>query len=304
MATKPSITLRQMRAFLEAHRLRNMTHAAEALNVTQSAMSALIRQFEEELGVQVFERTPRLLRPTRAGDHVFAQVQDILRQVSLLGDSMRDFAERIERVLAFSCSLALSSTVIPTVLADFRRQYPDVKTVMYDSADAGLIERVLSEDAEFSIGFFEPTPESVAREPLIVDHLCAVCATGSPLAAKERVTWRDLANQPLISLTRSSQMQELIADALVATGSRCFPAFEVGYMHTALAMAARGLGVLVLPGYYFAKGNPHEGALVARKLHEPVIERSLMVHARAGHAFSGVAVAFLDLLKKHLHAHA
>ena len=81
----------------------------------------------------------------------------------------------IERVLSFTCAPALSSAIIPTVLAEFKRQHPDVKTVMHDAADASLIQRVLSEDVEFSIGFFEHEPESVARIPLVVDYLCAVC---------------------------------------------------------------------------------------------------------------------------------
>lgn len=287
-----------MRAFAEAYRLRNLTHAADALHVTQSAMSALIRQFEEELGVQLFERTPRALRPNKAADDAYRQVQQILASINALGDDMRDRAEQVENVLAFSCAPALSSAVIPTVLAAFKRQHPEVKLRMYDAGDASLIQRVITEDVEFSIGFFEHPPEAVVREPLMMDHLCAVCDKDSPLAHKERVTWEDLMELPIINLSKGL-VQQLIAEALATAGRAYRPAFEISFIHTALALAAQGLGVVVIPGY-LVRGNPHTMSLVAKKLHDPLIERSLLVHMRRGHTLSAPANTFLEMLRDHL----
>lgn len=299
MPARMNITLRQMRAFVEAYRLRNLTHAADALSVTQSAMSALIRQMEEELGVQLFERTPRVLRPTKAADDAYRRVEAILADISALGTDMRDRAEQVERVLAFTCAPGLSSAVIPSVLASFKQQYPDVKTVLHDAADSSLIQRVLSEDAEFSIGFFEHEPEAVARLPLIVDHLCAVCTRDSPLARMKRVTWADLRQQPLIHLTRGTQVQRIVGEALARSGGVPRPAYEITYMQTALALAAQGLGVVVVPGY-LVKGHPHLKSLVAKKLHDPAVERSLHVHTRQGHTLSAPATAFLEMVREHL----
>jgi len=299
MATRLNVTLRQMRAFAEAYRLRNLTHAADALHVTQSAMSALIRQFEDELGVRLFERTPRLLRPTKAADDAFRQVVAILGGVSTLGEEMRNRADQVERVLAFSCAPALACAVIPTVLADFKRQYPEVKTVMYDAHDASLIERVLAEDVEFSIGFFEHEPEAVARQALIVDHLCAVCEKSTPLAKKERVTWEDLLDHSLINLTKGTQVQQMVTEALSNAGRALRPTYEISFIYTALALAAQGLGVVVIPGY-LVRGNPHMSSLVARELHDPLIQRSLLVHTRQGHTLSATATTFLEMVREHL----
>lgn len=299
MPARLNITLRQMRAFVEAYRLRNLTHAADALHVTQSAMSALIRQFEEELGVQLFERTPRVLRPTKAADDAYRQVMTILGQIGALGEDMRDRAEQVDRVLAFSCAPGLSSDVIPAVLADFKRRHPEVKTLMYDAADSSLIQRVLSEDVEFSVGFYEHEPEAVAREPLVADHLCAVCHKDSPLARKAKVGWADLYGQPIINLTRGVQVQQMVMETFARAGQAFRPAYEIAFLHTALALAAQGLGVVIVPGYLM-RCNPHAAALVAKKLHDPVIERSLLVHTRQGHALSATASAFLEMVREHL----
>lgn len=299
MPARLNITLRQMRAFVEAYRLRNLTHAADALHVTQSAMSALIRQFEEELGVRLFERTPRVLRPNLAADDAYRQVEAILERITALGEDMRDRAEQVESVLSFSCAPALSSAVIPTVLAAFKQQNPDVKIVMYDAGDASLIQRVLTEDVEFSIGFFEHEPEAVSREPLVMDHLCAVCEKDSPLASKERVTWHDLMELPIINLSKGLQVQQLVTEAMANAGRAYRPAYEISFIHTALALAAQGFGLVVIPGY-LVRGNPHTTSLVAKKLHDPVIERSLLVHTRQGHVLSAPAETFLQMLRGHL----
>jgi DNA-binding transcriptional LysR family regulator len=299
MAVHPNITLRQMRAFVEAYRLRNLTHAAEAMYMTQSAMSALIRQFEEGLGVTLFERTPRVLRPTRAADGAYLRIEGILREVGALGQDMRQRMGESESVLAFSCAPLFFSTVVPEVLTEFKRAYPDLKTVMYDALDASLIQRVLDQQVEFCIGFFGHEPEAVTAVPLIEDYLCAVCARDSALAGQDRVSWQDMADQPIINLSGAVQLQQLLVSTFAAIGREYRPVYEMSFIQTALALAAQGHGVVVVPGYLL-RTSPYKQVLVAKKLHGPAIERSLLYHLRQGHTLSQVATEFLDLLRQHL----
>jgi len=299
MPVHPNITLRQMRAFVEAYRLRNLTHAADAMHITQSAMSALIRQFEEELGTPLFERTPRALRPTKAADHAYVKVNDVLDAVVSLGQDMRDRSEEGGSVLSFSCAPTLFSAVVPVVLKEFLRLQPHVKTVLYEAIDSSLIQKVLDEDVEFSVGFFGHEPEAVVRTVLVEDHLCAVCEKDSPLGRKERVTWEDVVDEPLINLSRGVQVQQLVTEALAGAGRTYRPAYEVTFLHTALALAAQGLGVVVVPGY-LVKGNPYLSRLAAKKVHDPLVERTLLYHTRQGHTLSPTAMRFLDMLREHI----
>jgi LysR family transcriptional regulator, carnitine catabolism transcriptional activator len=299
VSTQLNISLRQLRAFAEAYRLRNLTHAADALHITQSAVSALIRQLEGSLNVQLFERTPRTLRPTKAADDAYVQVEGILGRIGALQQSMHNRAETGCSTLSFSCAPALASACVPTVLAKFQRAFPDVQTVMYDADGASLIQRVLDENAEFSIGFFGHEPVAVTREPLVVDYLNLVCHKDSPLASKDEVQWTDLLDQQIINLSKSEILQHLISESLAGAGSAYRPAYEIGFIYTALAMASQGLGVVVAPGFLI-KGNPHVANLVARKLHNPVIERTLFIHTREGHVLSAVGTEFVDMLRAHL----
>jgi DNA-binding transcriptional LysR family regulator len=294
-----SVTIRQLRAFAETYRLRNLTHAAESLHLTQSAVSGLIRQFEESLGVQLFERTTRVLRPTKAADEVIVDVRDILNRITAMHGRMQERAEDGTAVLAFSCVPALASAVVPTVLAEFKKRNPHVRTVLFDEGDGLLIDRVLSEEAEFSISSFAHDPEAVAQFALHEDFVSVVCARSSPLASKDEVTWADLLEHPIINLSKGVALQQLIREFFPDVDRAFKPAYNVGFIDTALAMASQGLGVVILPGY-LVKGNPHYTSLVAKKLHDPVVAQKLIIHTRAGRPLSKVAEEFLGMLRAHL----
>lgn len=293
------MTLRQLRAFAEVYRLRNITHAAEAMRITQSAMSVLIRQMEEALGVPLFERTPRALRPTAAADEAYGRVVRILEDIDSLQDRLRAKGSSARRQLAFTCTPALAATVIPPAMAEFRQRMPDAKVTIHDAADATLIDDVLAEKVEFSIGFFESDPEALELEPLATDCLLAVCRGDAPLASRPKVTWADLSGHSIIKLSKGTPLQRQIGDALSANGFAYEPDYEVTFLHTALAMIGEGLGIAILPGYLF-RGNPHTAGLVGLKLHDPIVERRLLVHTRPGHTLSEPASLFLSLLRARL----
>jgi len=266
--------------------------------VTQSAMSALIRQFEESLDVQLFERSPRALRPTRAADEAFVRIQEILAKTDALSLDMHHRGQGVQRFLSFSTSAILAASFVPPVLRAFQDRYPDVKIVMHDAGDSSLIQRVLSEDLEFSIGSYEHEPELLARTTLISDHLCVVCLPDSALARTARLTWRDLVNEPIINMTRGT-VQRFISESLAAAGASYRPAFEISLLATAFAMVSHGFGCMVTPAF-LAVGNPAANGLVVKKLNEPQIDGHLLVHTRQGHTLSGTATEFLEMMRDYL----
>jgi DNA-binding transcriptional LysR family regulator len=294
-----NVTLRQLRAFQQVYRLRNLTHAAEAMHLTQSAMSVLIRQLEEALGVQLFERVPRTLRPMSVGNQAAATVDQILALVDKLGDDMRKHSAAAGSQLAFISTPAWTSTVIPQVLTEFRQKMPNVRVVMHDSVDKGLVDEVLSEQVEFAVGFFND-PEALSLRPLLHDHLHVCCHLDSRLASLPRVTWADVAQEPLIQLSRLLPMHHQVASALAMAGATYKPAYEVTFLPTALALVRERLGVAVLPGYLMQADQQHGHMLVARQLFEPTIERNLYVHTRHGHQLSEPAELFLSMLRQRL----
>lgn len=298
MTIQSNVTLRQMRAFVLTYRQRNLTHAAEAMHVTQPAMSALIRQLEDLLSVKLFERTPRFLRPTRAADEAFGRVEAILARTDALEMELHDHGRGFESRLTFSASASLAASLIPHVLREFQDSFPEIRVAMHDAGDATIMQRVLAEEVEFCVGFYEREPDHISRVTLATDSFSVVCPPNSRLAAKHYVTWGDLVGEPIINMTRGS-VQERINESFASAGVAFRPVFETTLVTTALALAQQGFGCIVLPGF-LVYGNPSAAGLAVKPLNGPEAQARLMVHMREGHSLSDTAMKFLEMARNQL----
>jgi DNA-binding transcriptional LysR family regulator len=263
------------------------------MHLTQSAVSQLTRQLEETLGLRLFERTTRALRPTEAADEAIVVVERILADVDFLKSSLRGLADRIRGQVNFACTPSFASMRMPGVLEQFLATHPGIKTVMRDAAPHLVMDLVLTEDVEFGILMRNEERHEAEFTPLLLDHLSVICREDSPLAARERLRWKDLTAQKLIAVDGEPGLPALIEQTLAAQGETFAPAYGFAYLHTALAMTAQGLGILLQPSYVI-QNYPTEHRLVARKLHDPIVPRHLCLLTKKGRALSPAAGALVE----------
>jgi len=288
-------TLRQLKAFVLTYHHRNLTRAASDMFITQSAVSVLIRQLEDGLGVRLFERTSRSLRATAAAEDMLPTAERMLRDLEQIKGSARTLAERERGHLAFASTPAVAAALLPELIAEYQRRYPGIAVRMIDVPPDQLTAPVLNDDVEFCIGTVGRKAEGVELTCLLRDQLSAICRTDSEIAQMQTVTWRDLQAVPCITVARGNGIRELIDDSLARAGERLLPAYEFVFLTTALAMASAGLGVAVLPS--FLLGSLQYKQLVARPLEQPVVERAIHLITRPGHVLSPAATGFLELWK-------
>jgi DNA-binding transcriptional LysR family regulator len=286
-------SLRQLQAFVLAYRLGVLTRAADQMFITQSAVSVLIRQLEEGLGMRLFDRTSRSLRPTVAAQEMLPTAERILRDLESLKAGVRGLAERARGHLNFASTPSVAAALLPKLIAEYQQRYPNISVSMNDVAPDRLTVPVLTEDAEFSIGTQGHEPDGIALQCLVRDHMCVICLKDSPLAKKRLVKWQDVLDRPCITVKVGNGIRTLIDDTLHQLGERLVPAYEVTYFSTALAMTTAGLGVAVLPGMLLGS-FPHHN-LVAKKLERPAVTRDIHLITRAEHSLSPAAQAFIDL---------
>lgn len=286
---------RQLRAFALAYRLGSLTQAADRMHLTQSAVSQLTQQLEEVLGLRLFDRTTRALRPTEAADEAIKVVERILADVEHLKTSLRGLAERQRGNVSFACTPSFASMVMPAVLQAFMESHPGIRTLMRDAAPDKVMELVLTEEVEFGVLMRIEDRNDADFRLLRDDSLAVVFREDSPLAGMPRIRWKDLAGQQVISIDGGSRLPALIEQTLAAQGQAYQPAYGFSYLQTALAMTAQGLGVLLLPGY-LTRNLPPEQHLRARQLVEPVVPRHLYLLTRKGREFSPAGTALVEAL--------
>jgi DNA-binding transcriptional LysR family regulator len=290
-------TMRQLEALVLVYRLGSITKAAAELRVTQSAISLLIRQIEENFQLKLFDRTTRALHPTAACREAIPAAERILSSARGLSQHMRDLVEVRTGRIAVAVSAGVASALLPRILVRYRSRYPEVKIDLFDIAPDELLPFVTASHAEFGIGSFENDGTSEARiETLMQSPLSAIGIKDGRFEKRRRLTWDDLAACDLIAMRRGTRIRTQIDEALAQTGQALKPALEVSLITTALALTAEGAGISILPAHMLPKAQ--FPTLVAVPLSQPTVNRHVSLLSRADFALSPAAERFAEIARR------
>ncbi len=301
-------TLRQMRAFVALAKTGNFTLAAQYMHVTQSALSGLIKELEQTLGVRVVDRSTRRIALTETGNELYPLFSQMIDDLDRALANIADQAQLRKGIVRVAVPQLMACTLLPQVIAAWRTRYPDIRISLSDSPVEAVTTRVLSGETDFGIGpERDNAPQLEARE-LMEMPFEAVVPPDHALAKRRRLGWSDLAAHPLITL-RGQFTERLLADmgsgasdgktgkagsADPLRAPTLRPAHEVTYMTTALAMVASGLGVTVCMPYAAPLVRLH--GLRMLPLDAPVLTRRFFVYTREQRSLSPAAAAFIAFL--------
>ncbi len=288
-------TIRQLQAFAAVYRLRKLSAAAVQLFVTQSAVSVLIRQLEDGLGVRLFERTTRSLQPTQAAHEAQVIAERILRDLDGLTSGFRDVRELRRGQISLVMTPTLAGMLLPLVVETFARAHPQIRLMVSDCAPDQFLQRIVGEHVDFGIGTPEHAGDEVQQQTLVRDHLALVCLPSHPLARRRKVRWSDLRDQEVITGRPGYGVRQLVDLSAAGAGVELRVAGEVSFQSTALWMVRSGLGAAIMPSAY-ARQSP-EGGLVTQVLHEPKVPRDIYIVTKRGRNLSPACEAFLAALR-------
>jgi DNA-binding transcriptional LysR family regulator len=295
------ISTKQLRAFILAYRLQNITKAAEQLCLTQAAVSALIKQLERTLQVQLFNRTSRSVTPTPFATQMMSSAEIALGELHAIQKSAKVALARSLGVVRFTASHAASGSFVPVVMREFMRRHPEVTVQLKEIAVERLVECVAKDEVDFSIGTPIQTPSDVHLEPLLTDYFAAIGRRDMPFASVKKLKWSDVANLPMMAVPAGMGIRQAIDGALSNVGISFEPMYEFKNLATMLSMAAEGIGVLISPSQSIPVA--FRKVLIARKLHDPLIPRISYVVTKRADSLSIPAQAFVRAIREHLRQH-
>lgn len=292
--TLPSV--RQLRAFVAVYHSGQISAAADQLALTQPAVTMLLRELEDKLGVKLFDRSTRALRRTEAALEAIGYAERALAELEAMGASMAELAGARRGRVRIAATSTVAQTLLPPLLRRFLDAHPDVKVEIEDVAPTGFVEALLLERVDFGIGTLEAPVPGLREDVFLRDSLAAVALAGPAFRADKPITWKQLAALPLITVKAGYGVRGRIDAAALEAGVQLQIAHEVSLLTTAIAMAASGLGVAVVPASLLAHGA--DPRLVARKIMRPHVERNTAVVYRAERSLSPAAAAFVAVLKE------
>lgn len=287
-------TLRQMRAFVALAKTGNFTLAAQLLHLSQSALSGLIKELETALGTRVVDRSTRKISLTEIGRELYPLFSQIIDDLDGALANIEAHTRLKKGTVRIAAPQLMACTLLPRAIAAWHARHPEVQVRLSDCAVESVATRVLSGEADVGLApEREPAPQLDARL-LFEMPFALVFPQGHPLQARKRVTWRDLADYPFISL-QGQFTERLLADMHGALREVALqPAYEVAFMTTALAMVSSGLGITVCLPYAAPLVGLHK--LNMRELEEPQLTRRFFVHTRSQRALTPAAEAFIAFL--------
>jgi len=294
-------SLRQMRAFVALSRTGNFTLAAEYLHVTQSALSGLIKELEQTLGVRVVDRSTRKIALTDMGRELYPLFSKMIDDLDGALADIADHTRLKKGIVRIAAPQLMACTLLPQVIAAYRSAYPAIQIKLVDCAVESVGSRVLSGEVDLGIGPEREPSAQVDAAVLFEMPFVLVFPQGHPLEARQRATWSDLADYPFISL-QGEFTERLVSDMHSAPRDvPLHPANEVTFMTTALAMVSAGLGITVCLPYAEPLVKLYQ--LRMRLLHEPELTRRFFVYTRARRSLSPAADSFIAFLFKFVESH-
>lgn len=291
-----NVTLRQLRAFVLVGRLGSFTRAAQAMHLTQSALSLLVRELESAMNARLLDRTSRAVGLTAAGSEFFPEAQRILAELERAIDNVGKLLAKEKGKVVVAAPLVLSSTYLPPILAGFKARFPGVELVLHDTLPTQVLPAVRSGAADVGIGTFAASETDLARTLLFTEAMVAVFAATHPFAARKSLAWSDLASEPIVALRRGSVFRDLAEAGFAAARLTLAPAFEADYAGSIIGLVDAGLGVAILPGY--ATRLTDASRIRWRRLDKPVIEREVCLVQRIGPTPSAAAQAFVEFIAR------
>lgn len=236
------INPRQLEAFYKVMKTGGVTEAANMMNVTQPAVSRLIKDFEFALNLPLFERDGRRLEPRQEASQLYREVERIflgMEHVTQVADNIRQEKNRVLRLgVAPGLSQICADHVIPTLLA----RYPGLSLVMDVESTASITEMVLSRQYDIGVISGIPGNKALRAEKVHQSYAVAVMEKSHPLADCDSITLSDLIDYRVLLPGRQTILRESLQKILSDTGITLPHILETSMKHCC-DLAAAGLGV-------------------------------------------------------------
>lgn len=289
--------IRSLRYFTETVRLASFTEAARQLGVTQSTISKMIRQLEDELGEALLLRDARQLVLTDTGSVVYERGREILLAVQRLEQEVRETQSVARGTLTLGMP-PMINLLFTDVLKQFREKYPGIELKLHERTGREVEQLVPAGELAAGMTVMPLDPrDGVAVARVATHRVWAVAAAGGLKGAAQTVALRSLAQQPLILLNDDFALTRLLKRHLNKAGIEPVIGAQSGQWDWTVAMARAGMGVSLLPEPFIQRINT-EG-LVCKPVSQPEIHWEIALLWNERH-LSHALQAWLDLCRESL----
>lgn len=287
-----SLRFRQLQAFHAIIETGTVTGAAEMLGISQPGVSNLLAQLEQQTRVPLFVREKGRLLPTPEADHLFREVDTVVRGLDHVAQAVSDLQNSQIGQLQLVSQHSISFGFLPPLIAQFAKPRPGLSISFQSQYSPKVQEWVLS--GLFEIGICEAP---LLQDGLIAHKFQVACRLAIPkghaLAKLRAITPQDLAQVPIIAMGPDHMTHRQMRSAFQDAGLPWQPQIHTHMFRNVLSFVREGMGVSMLDP--FALDFDREGGFESRPF-EPAVHLDMAVVTSRHRPLSRIGQAFLDLL--------
>ena len=286
--------LGDLRAFIAVAELASFRAAAEAIHLSQPALSRRIDKLEDALGVRLFDRDTRNVELTAVGRDFARKARAVIDELDAILLGVRDVAANRWGQVTMACVPSTVHYFLPRVLRQYHERFPRIRLHVIDEGANEVLSAVANGLAEIGLGITGSDEPTIQFEPLLTEPFVAACHRDHPLARQRSVTWAELRGYDFMTVDKASGNRLVMDLALASKRDRPQPCFETRHVSSLVAFVESGMGVAAVPRLSMPrKGHP---LLVSVPILEPEVTRTVGLIRRRGRSLSPAAQQLYELL--------
>lgn len=238
---------RRLQVFHTVARLLSFTKAADSLHMTQPAVTFQIRQLEEYFNTRLFDRTHNRISMTEAGECVFEYADRIITLYNEMDYKVRELTGDVTGLLVIGASTTIAEYVLPSLLGEFRKLFPNVKLRLNVSNSLGVVHMVEANQVDVGIVESPVSNKNLAVEMCWEDEMVVIAPPDHVLATKDSITVQDLEGVPFLCREEGSGTREVFLDYQKEhDGEGMDLSMELGSPEAVKSAVEAGLGLSVV----------------------------------------------------------
>ncbi|GAB3345648.1 LysR family transcriptional regulator [Marilutibacter aestuarii] len=291
--------LKPLRAFCQTARLGSVSRAAEALYLSQPAVTLQLQALERDIGVKLLERSGRRLVMTREGEALYELARPLVEGLDGIEGAFR---ERIRGLDGGELNVAAGTSTIlyllPRIVERFKAEHPEVRLTLHNVTGASGLDLLRSDDVDMAVGSMLDVPADLDYAPVYRFEPMLITPPDHPLADKPDLSLQDLSPYGLILPPQRLTTYRMVDLVFQRNRVPYTVALEVGGWEIIKQYVAMGLGISIVTAICLTEAD-HE-RLAVRSLAGYFPDRSYGVVVRKGKYLSPQARAFSELIKPDL----
>ncbi len=236
----------QLEYFEKMAQIQHFTKAADALSISQPALSRSIAKLEKELGCPLFERKGKSVILNRYGKIFLVHVKKSMNEIADGSRIISDLIHPDHGCISIAFLLSLGRTLIPRLLNDFRIQFPNVQFKLFQNVSIALTKQLKEGEVDFCL-YAPVNIEGIEFIPLYSDKMFLIVSKKHRLSGRASVYVDEFANEPLITIKKGYDMRILTEQCFAEANVTPNVVFELQDILTIASLVEANLGVALIP---------------------------------------------------------